>query len=279
MTDADRLRHVSSGGLALLVHALFFAALMFGVSWKNPPLIPVQADLWAALPEPPPPQPVVPAPEPEPPAPVEEAKPSKAEIALEKAEKKKQEIARRLEEQRREEARLEEMRHQAEQKRQAEEQARAERERQERERQERERREQTRRQVEQDLARQMQEDLDTEAAQLRAYQERAKAGRQARLIADFRTRIQGKIQSYVRLPPKLLGNPEAVFQVSLLPNGEVLRVTLVKSSGQPAYDSEVERAILKASPLPLPGEKEAAAVFREGLVLKFRPLENGGGGT
>jgi colicin import membrane protein len=53
----------------------------------------------------------------------------------------------------------------------------------------------------------------------------------------------------------------------------------VKSSGQPAYDSEVERAILKASPLPLPGEKEAAAVFREGLTLKFRPLENGGGGN
>lgn len=280
MTEIGRLRHVSSGGLALLVHGLFFAALMFGVSWKNPPLIPVQADLWTDLPEPPPalPEPP-PLPAPEPPPPLEQARPSKAEIALEKAEKKKQEIARRLEEQRLEEARLEEMRRQAEQKRQAEEQARVERERQERERQDRERREQTRRQVEQDLARQMQEDLDAEAAQLRAYQERAKAGRQARLIADFKARIQGKIQSYVRLPPKLVGNPEAVFQVSLLPNGEVLRVTLVKSSGQPAYDSEVERAILKASPLPLPGEKEAAAVFREGLTLKFRPLENGGGGT
>jgi colicin import membrane protein len=149
----------------------------------------------------------------------------------------------------------------------------------ERERSEREQREQARRQVEQELARQMQEELDVEAAQLRAYRERAKAGRQTRLIMDFKHRIQSKIQSYVRLPHKLTGNPEAVFQVTLLPNGEVARVTLVSSSGQPAYDSEVERAILKASPLPLPAEKDAAAVFRDGLTLKFRPFQDGGGGV
>jgi colicin import membrane protein len=164
---------------------------------------------------------------------------------------------------------------QLEQKRQAEERTRVEEKaRVERERSEREQREQARRQVEQELARQMQEELDVEAAQLRAYRERAKAGRQTRLIMDFKHRIQSKIQSYVRLPHKLTGNPEAVFQVTLLPNGEVARVTLVSSSGQPAYDAEVERAILKASPLPLPAEKDAAAVFRDGLILKFRPSQN-----
>jgi colicin import membrane protein len=273
MNAAGRLQHYSSGGLALLVHGLFFAALMFGVSWKNPPQLPVEAELWAALPElpaPPPPEPApLPAPAPRPPV---EAKPSQADIALEKAEKKKLEIARRLEEKRLEEARQLEERMRLEKERL--EKVRVENERLERERQEKDKLEK-RRQVEQELARQMQDDLDSEAAQLRAYQERARAGRQARTINDFKHRIQGKIQSYVRLPQKLAGNPEAVFQVSLLPNGEVSRVTLIKSSGQPAYDSEVERAIIKASPLPLPSEKEAAAVFREGLILKFRPLEDG----
>ena len=203
----------------------------------------------------------------------------KGDIKSKKAERKKQEILRRLEEKRAEEKRLDEVRQaeiqrQAELKRQAEEKSKLEKERLEKEK-----RDQARRQVEQDMNRQMQDDLDAESAQLRAFQERAKAGRQARVINDFKHRIQGKIQSYVRLPQKLLGNPEAVFQVTLLPNGEVSRVALVKSSGQPAYDSEVERAILKASPLPLPGEKEAAAVFREGLILKFRPLDEGAGGT
>jgi len=281
VTRIGPLQHFSSGGLALLVHGLFFAALMFGVSWKNPPQFPVEADLWAALPELPPPPAPEPVPEsvPEPlpapePQPVAESRPREAEIALEKAEKKKQEIARRNEERRQEEARLEELHRQAELNRLAEEQTRVERERLAKVQ-----REQARHQVEQELARQMQEELDVEAAELRAYRERARAGRQARLILDFKNRIQSKIQSYVRLPHRLTGNPEAVFQVTLLPNGEVARVILVKSSGQPAYDSEVERANLKASPLPLPPEKDAAAVFRDGLTLKFRPFQDGDGGA
>jgi colicin import membrane protein len=297
VTQVGRFQHYSSGGLALLVHGLFFAALVFGISWKNPPQLPAQADLWASLPElpaPPPepeplPPPVVeplppPVVEPLPPPPVVEAKPSQADIALEKAEKKKREALQRLEEKRLEEKRLEEKRReearqaelqrQTELKRQSEEKAKLEKERAEKEK-----RDQARRQVEQELARQMQDELDTEAAQLRAFQERAKAGRQARVVKDFEHRIQAKIQSYMRLPQKLVGNPEAVFQVSLLPNGEVSRITLVKSSGQPVYDAEVERAILKASPLPLPVEKGVATLFREGLNLKFRPFENRAGGT
>lgn len=289
MTEVGRFQHYSSGGLALVVHGMFFAALMFGVSWKNPPQLAAEADLWAALPElpaPPPPEPEpVPPPVVEPlppPPPVVEAKPSQADIALEKAEKaekKKQDIARRLEEKRLEEKRIEEARQaelqrQTELKRQAEEKAKLEAERVEKEK-----RDLARRQMEQELARQMRDELDAESAQLRAFQERARAGRQARVVKDFEHRIQAKIQAYVRLPQKLVGNPEAVFQVTLLPNGEVSRITLVKSSGQPIYDAEVERAILKASPLPLPGEKDVAAVFRDGLNLKFRPFENGAGGT
>lgn len=293
MTQLGRLQHYSTGGLALLVHGLFFGALMFGVSWKNPPQLPVEADLWAALPEPPapvaPPPGPEPLPAPPPPAPVE-ARPTQADIALEKAEKKKQaelkrqewlrqEAEKRQEADRREAARQAELQRQA-QERLRQEQVRAEQEKAEKaERAEKARRELARRQVEEDMARQMREELDAESAQLRAYQDRAKAGRQARVISDFKQRIQAKIQAYVRLPQKLAGNPEAVFQVTLLPNGEVLRAVLVKSSGQPTYDAEVERAILKASPLPLPSDKEAAGVFRDGLTLKFRPLANGSSGT
>jgi colicin import membrane protein len=275
MIAAARYQHYSSGGLALLVHGLFFAALVFGVSWKNPPALPVEADLWAALPEilPPPPPPPVVEPDPlPPPPPVVEKLPTQADISLEKL--RKEEVA-RLEARRlaEEKARLEKEKLEQDKL----EKARLEKEKLEKERQDKEKRDQARRQMEQELARQMQDELDAEGVQLRAIQERARAGRQVRLINDFKLRIQAKIQGYVRLPQKLSGNPEAVFQVTLLPNGEVARVTLVKSSGQTAYDSEVERAILKASPLPLPGEKDAAAVFRDGLTLKFRPLEEGGG--
>ena len=137
----------------------------------------------------------------------------------------------------------------------------------------------------------MREDLAAEDAQLRAQEAaeakareaaqaqalaQVRAVRKARTIDDFKQRIQSKIQSYVRVPQQLNGNPEAVFKVDLLPNGEVSRTTLVRSSGQPVYDLEVERAILKASPLPLPNDKEIAAAFRDDLTLKFRPHEGGG---
>jgi colicin import membrane protein len=50
---------------------------------------------------------------------------------------------------------------------------------------------------------------------------------------------------------------------------------LTKSSGNEAYDSAVERAILKAQPLPLPpAEQNMFNKFRD-LRLKFSPAESG----
>jgi colicin import membrane protein len=66
------------------------------------------------------------------------------------------------------------------------------------------------------------------------------------------------------------GNPEAIFSVVQLPTGEVLSVKLRKSSGNPALDAAIERAILKASPLPLP---EPRSLFDRQLELVFRPLD------
>jgi colicin import membrane protein len=280
MILAQRMQHLSSGGLALLVHGLLLLGLMVGVSWKNPPHLPIEADIWTELPALP--QPIAPpefAPQPEslpPPEPVP-AQPSQAEIALEKAEKK------RLEAQLREEKQQAELQKQlelklAEEKRAEElrrvEADRLDKQRVEKERVEKEKREQSRRQVDQELARQMREELEAESSQLRAVHERAKAGKQTRVVRDFQERIRAKIRDALILPQNLKGDAEVVFQVSLLPNGEVLRVILVKTSGQPLYDRAVEGAIFKASPLPLPNERDTAAQFREGLTLKFRPSED-----
>ena len=64
------------------------------------------------------------------------------------------------------------------------------------------------------------------------------------------------------------GNPEVVFEVSLLPGLEVGSVRLTKSSGNPAYDEAVERAIKAASPLPAPTSGGVAAL--RALTLRWR---------
>ncbi len=46
------------------------------------------------------------------------------------------------------------------------------------------------------------------------------------------------------------GNPRATFRVDQLPTGEIMSVSLVKSSGVPEFDRAVENGIKKASPLP-----------------------------
>jgi len=43
-----------------------------------------------------------------------------------------------------------------------------------------------------------------------------------------------------------------IYDVTLLPTGEILTVVKRKSSGNAGYDEAVERAILKSSPLPSP---------------------------
>ena len=88
--------------------------------------------------------------------------------------------------------------------------------------------------------------------------------------AAYIGKLKAKIKSNIVLPPDIAGNPEAIFDVVQLPTGEVMSAKLQKSSGHKAYDAAVERAILKASPLPKPDRPEQ---FQRNLEITFRPLD------
>lgn len=109
--------------------------------------------------------------------------------------------------------------------------------------------------------------LDKELAQSKASQAAAAS---AKAMGDYMGRIRGKIRGNIVLPPDVKGNPEATFDVTQLPSGEVLSVKLRKSSGNAALDTAIERAILKSSPLPTPPRSD---MFSRDLELKFRPLD------
>lgn len=93
----------------------------------------------------------------------------------------------------------------------------------------------------------------------------------AKAMADYLGRIRGKIRGNIVLPPEIKGNPEAIFEVTQLPSGEVLTVRLKRSSGLAALDAAIERAILKSSPLPQPPQ---ADMFSRLLDLRYRPLDD-----
>ncbi|MCL6263943.1 TonB family protein [Craterilacuibacter sp. RT1T] len=88
--------------------------------------------------------------------------------------------------------------------------------------------------------------------------------------AGYLDKVRGRIRPYVMVPPGMSGNPEAVLKVSLLPTLEVRAVSLVKSSGNAAYDRAVQDAVWQARTFPPLPAGAHFADFRE-YTLKFRP--------
>ena len=68
------------------------------------------------------------------------------------------------------------------------------------------------------------------------------------------------------------------MDVVLLPGGEVLGVKTRKASAMSAWDNAVERAILKAQPLPLPPDPAMFKEFRElNLKIQTQGVDQGRG--
>jgi len=108
---------------------------------------------------------------------------------------------------------------------------------------------------------------------LREQAERAeRAAAAGRVVDEYTAKIAAKIRSRIVMPPDVPDDARAEFAVTVLPGGSVLNPRLLKSSGHVAYDNAVERAILKAQPLPLPPDAALFNRFRE-MKLGFRPKE------
>ena len=106
--------------------------------------------------------------------------------------------------------------------------------------------------------------------ELRELIARQQAAARDKALATWIDKIRAKIRGNIVLPQDVPGNPEAIFDVAILPTGEVLTVRKRKSSGHPGYDDAVERAILKSSPLPQPDDR---SLFQRQLELKFHPQD------
>ena len=281
----DNARLVA-GALALGVHALFVLLLVFGVSWQTEHPAPVMVDLWQSLPNAasqpvavPHPEPAKPAPafKPEKPAPApkpeaEEPPPKAPDIALEKKRAETERLKK-----------LKAIQEAEDQARKDAAQAEADtlkkaRDKQQAEQKAEQKRQALLRQLEADeLKQSMASESAANAARAAKQAEAQAAGaRQAALsqtIGKYRDLISATVRGNTRLPDNLKGNPQVRCLVKLLPTGDVVSVRVTQSSGNPAYDEAVVRAIEKSSPLPLPTEREARAAFVPELSFTHRPKE------
>ena len=283
--NTDPLRPQKPGGMgrgamiAVVVHALLIAALAFGVNWRASEPEGMTAELWSATPqaaapravEPPPAPP--PAPAPEPPKPrVEEPPKPDPQIAIEQ-ERKEREAKERAEREKHE-------REKAERERQAREREERDRERQEKERVEKERQEKLKREEqarERRLAELTEKQRQEQIERIRGLagatggpQSTGTAQRSAGPSAGYAGRIRAAIQPNITLLNPIVGNPDALVEVRAAPDGTILSRRLVKSSGNPTWDSAVLAAIDRTRVLP----RDTDGRVPSPMELVFRPQDN-----
>ena len=304
----DDSTDITSIVLSALVHGALLAALFFGVQWKSEQAGGIPVDVYygnpnAVVAPPPPPEPepkpepapkVEPTPPPKPEVKVEEKPQIDPQIAIRDKEKREREEKERLEKERLEQEKLEKLKKQKEleekekaRKDEAEKKAREKKEADERRaeelRKEAEREHKQAQQKRADAARAAQLDaINAELEGVRGSPTGSKTGTSSgtqsaggsasnRGEDEYKSKIRDKIRGNITLPGGITGNPEALFEVTQLPTGEVLPpVKVLKSSGNNALDEAVERAILKSSPLPKPSDPK---LFQRTLKIPYKPFD------
>ncbi len=247
---------VRSVFLAILVHGIFFALIFFGVTWQSHDEVAYEAEIWDKIPKPAVAPPKPPEPQPEPPKP-EPPKPEPPKPEPVKTEEKPEppkpdpEIARKLEREKVEKEKKEKERQEKERK------EKAEREKQKAEEVKRKREEETRKKEEERVRQEM-----------RQAQEAAATQRQKE-FNEWVGKIRDKIRGKANVPDTVVGHPEVLLHLRILPGGEVFDIQITKPSGNPTYDAAIERAARSASPLPVPrADSELFSQFRD-LNLKI----------
>jgi colicin import membrane protein len=263
-------------GLALCAHVLLIAALAFGVNWHNSEPASIAAELWSAVPQAAAPRAVeVPTPPPRPearrPEPVVKPepvpKPTAAlpdpQIAIEKA---KREEAKRAQA---EDAARQQKADKAQRAKDELAQKKAADEKLAKEKAEKEKADKA------DAAKQAAarennlKRMQGLAGATGGPTDTGTALRSSAPSANYGGRITAYIKPKIVLTDEVEGNPRAVVEIRLAPDGTITAKRLVKSSGSKAWDDAVLRAIERAEVLPRDVDGRAPPL----LEIGFRPLD------
>ena len=253
--------------LAVGAHVLLVIALAIGVNWRSHDATALSAELWAAVPSvaaPPPrpapqpttqpePRPQVQPPKPPPPAPRE------ADIAVEKkpVEKPKPqpEPPKPVDDQKQKEFQLQQKQDEA--KRKQEEAKRKQ--------------EELRREKEAEAARadQLKRIMAQAGSNSNADASTGNAARTAAPSSAYAGRIRARILPNITFTDPVTESHVAEVDVRVAPDGRIISRTLRKSSGIPAWDDAVLRAIDKTEVLP----RDVDGRVPPAMTLSFDPLQ------
>jgi len=224
--------------LALAVHLLLFTLLYVGIRWNSQTPEAVEAELWSSIPQIEAPTPIEPVPEP----PIEKKiepppePPKKVEPKIEKPDIALEHTRLRLKKEQEQKERLEKAK------------------------------------LEKLKADDRKKEIDRLKLQNKNPHTTGTESQNSTPSQEWEGLVASAIKANIKypVPGDLKPGPKAVFEIRLLPSGEMMGAPKkVKSSGIISYDEAVERAIRDTDPLPRPKN----GLYPRALELTFDPLE------
>ncbi len=101
-------------------------------------------------------------------------------------------------------------------------------------------------------------------------EKRAREARASQAMSKYVPRIQQKVEANWTYPPRGPEGCNPTVRVNLAPDGKVLGARIVKSSGDSFCDESVEKAFMRASPIPIPLDPDLYSEFKI-IEFPFRP--------
>jgi colicin import membrane protein len=267
--------------LAVLAHVLLMLALTWGINWnRDSQDLAAEAELWSSVPQQAAPKvvqaPPLPVPRPAPPPPVAKVEPppasvSKApDIALEREKQRREQAERRQEELERQK-KLAERKKQEELKRQELAEKAAEEEEKKKKAEELAKAKKAK-QAEAALEAQRKENLEKmmkAAAGTGALSSTGTAVRSAGPSSSYAGRIAAKIKPNIVFTDVVSGNPAALVEIRVAPDGTIVGRKLLESSGIKSWDEAVLRAIDRTEVIPRDTDGRVVPQF----PIRFRPRD------
>jgi colicin import membrane protein len=94
------------------------------------------------------------------------------------------------------------------------------------------------------------------------------AGDRTQVLVNYAQALRKHVRNYIAFDPaKAPDNPEVRYRVEQDPTGRIRKITKMQPSGNKEWDSAVERALWRSSPLPKPSDGRVEEVLR----FSFRP--------
>ncbi len=258
-------------GLAILAHALLVAALTWGVNWRREgEVMTAEAELWSQVPVQAAPR-LVEAPAAPPPPAVEKTR-EPAPVATDPdivTEREKRRLATEKK-QVEEKSRLDKL---ANEKKLLEEKKKVQKKQEDLKLAEAEKRKETQAKLEeQKQETQRQENIKRMAGLAGASGAGAALGSAQQASgpsSSYGGRIRARVKPNIVFTEDIAGNPTAEVEVRTSPDGTIVSRKLLKSSGVPAWDESVLKAIDKTETLP----RDVDGRVPPSLVISFRPKD------